>query len=350
MANNIVLIPCSKRKLNRKAKAKDLYLRPLLKKSLQYAKSLDPDAIFILSAKHHLLQLSKVIEPYNVYISDKSGKEKKIWAKKVIQQLEKRYDLKKDHFTILAGECYRQYLIPHIYKVEIPMQGLGIGKQLGWLTDKLWINNYCGQIHDCFNNLQRYNFPFDENTMPKNGIYILFEKGEEAHGTNRIVRIGTHRGQEQLPSRVYEHFLNQNKDRSIFRKNIGRALLNKAKDPFLKQWDIDLTAKKVKEKYAKNIDFKKQEKIEKKVSQYIQSNFNFVVFRVDSKDERLKLESKIISTVSLCTECEASEKWLGLHSPKPKIRQSGLWLEQGLWKTPLSIRDMKRLDAETSSA
>jgi len=347
---NIVLISCSSKKLSYRAKARDLYISPLFKKSLQYAKSLDSDVIHILSAKHHLLTLSKVIEPYDLALCDIPIAERKKWAKKIILQLEKKYDLKKDHFTILAGECYRQYLIPHINKVELPMQGLEIGKQLRWLTDKLWINNNCRELHHWFNNLQRYNFPFDENAIPENGIYILFEKGEEAHGTERIVRVGTHRGQEQLSSRLYEHFLTQNKDRSIFRKNIGRALLNKTKNPFLKQWDIDLTAKKAKEKYAKNLDFKKQKKIEKKVSQYIQSNFSFVVFKVDRKDERLKLESKIISTVSLCTECEPWEKWLGLSSTKPKIRESGLWLEQGLWKTPLSTIDMKRLDAETSSA
>jgi hypothetical protein len=158
------------------------------------------------------------------------------------------------------------------------------------------------------------------------------------------VRVGTHRGQGQLSSRLYEHFLTQNKDRSIFRKNIGRALLNKAKDPFLKQWEIDLTTKKARGKHAKHIDFDKLAKTEKRVSKYIQSNFSFVVFRVEDKDERLYLESKIVSTVSSCTECEASDKWLGSLSPKTKIRDSGLWLIQELWKMPLSSKDMKRLN------
>jgi len=40
--------------------------------------------------------------------------------------------------------------------------------------------------------------------------------------------------------------VNENKDRSIFRKNIGRALLNKDNDPFIEQWNKKNLAKKLK--------------------------------------------------------------------------------------------------------
>ena len=81
----------------------------------------------------------------------------------------------------------------------------------------------CNKLHKLFNNMKIYSFPFNEELIPKNGIYILFEKGEKGHNTNRIVRVGTHTGINQLRSRLKQHFLNENKDRSIFRKNIGRA-------------------------------------------------------------------------------------------------------------------------------
>jgi hypothetical protein len=191
--------------------------------------------------------------------------------------------------------------------------------------------------------MKRHSFPFNEQEIPENGIYILFEKGESAHSTDRIVRIGTHTGKDQLRSRLFQHFLNENKDRSIFRKNIGRALLNKDKDFFLKQWEIDLTTKKSKEQHFDSIDFVKQKEIEKRVTKYIQDNFSFVVFRVDDKDKRLEIESKIISVVSLCDECRPSQTWLGLFSPKEKIREGGLWLVNELWKIPLSEEDMGEL-------
>lgn len=199
------------------------------------------------------------------------------------------------------------------------------------------------QIHQLFNKMKKYSFPFDAQQIPKNGIYIIFERGELSHSTNRVVRVGTHTGIDQLRSRLFQHFVNENKDRSIFRKNIGRALLYKDGDDFLKQWEIDLTTKKNKELYLNFIDLKKQKETETRVTNYIQNNLSFVVFQVDNKDKRMEIESKIISTISLCKECKASKNWLGNFSPKEKIIKSGLWLANELWKTPLTNADIREL-------
>ena len=201
----------------------------------------------------------------------------------------------------------------------------------------------CEEIHKLLNSLNKLKFPFLDNDIPLNGLYILFEKDELAHGTNRIVRVGTHTGKDQLRSRLKQHFLNENKDRSIFRKNIGRAILNKEKNPFLKSWELDLTTKSAKEKYGKLIDLDKQKEIEKRVSKYLQDNFGFIVLQIDDKDKRLELESKMISTISLCKECKPSQNWLGLFSPKDKIRKNGLWLVNELNKEPLSNGDLEEL-------
>lgn len=198
----------------------------------------------------------------------------------------------------------------------------------------------CNTIHQWFNRMKKITFPFDKQDIPENGIYILFEKGEFAHSTNRIVRIGTHTGKNQLHSRLLQHFLKENKDRSIFRKNIGRALLNKDNDPFLEKWELDLTTRNAKNQHSDSVDFDKQKEIEKRVTNFIQDNFSFIVFQINDKDKRLYFESKIISTVSLCEECKPSENWLGNSSPKEKIRKSGLWIVNELWKTPLNDSDM----------
>jgi len=205
------------------------------------------------------------------------------------------------------------------------------------------MNETCKLLHKWFNSLPRLNFPFDKNSVPLNGIYILFEKGEIAHNTKRVVRIGTHTGKDQLPSRLFQHFVNENKDRSIFRKNIGRAILNKAKDDFIEQWELDLTTKKSRDDFKNKVDFEKQKEIEKKVSEYIQNNFSFAVFEINDKAKRLELESKIISSISLCKDCKPSKNWLGLFSPKEKIRKSGLWLVNELYKEPLSDKEIWEL-------
>ncbi len=82
----------------------------------------------------------------------------------------------------------------------------------------------CDRLHLIFDSLPRQQFPLNFREIPANGIYKLFEEGERAHGADRIVRVRTHTGNGMLPSRLKEHFLKENKDRSIFRKDIGRAL------------------------------------------------------------------------------------------------------------------------------
>lgn len=57
----IVLISCVNQKLPHRAKAKDMYIRTLFKLNLQYAEKLNPDGVYILSAKYGLLNLEQEI-------------------------------------------------------------------------------------------------------------------------------------------------------------------------------------------------------------------------------------------------------------------------------------------------
>ena len=129
----IVLISCVSKKLNYKAKAQDLYISPLFKKNLQYSRSLNPDKIFILSAKYGLLDLDKEIEPYNKTLNNMTSNEIKLWVDSVLNQLKLVSNLNEDEFIFLAGNNYRKYLINHIKNFKIPMYGLKIGEQLKFL-------------------------------------------------------------------------------------------------------------------------------------------------------------------------------------------------------------------------
>ncbi|MDO8754718.1 MAG: hypothetical protein Q7J80_12545, partial [Anaerolineales bacterium] len=116
----------------------------------------------------------------------------------------------------------------------------------------------------------------------------------------------------------------------------GRALLKKADDTFLGQWELDLTTRAAKEKYHGQIDVHYLVAVEKMVSDFLQKHFLFTAFEVQDKITRLNLESKIISNISKCEEFKPSSTWLGLHSPKAKIRESGLWLVNELYKESLN--------------
>lgn len=200
------------------------------------------------------------------------------------------------------------------------------------------------ELHKIFNNLERFTYPFEErlHLIPSNGIYVKFEKGEKFNGLDRIVRVGTDTGENNLKKRLIEHFVTENKNRSIFRKNIGRALLNKESNPYLKYWELDTTSKSDKEKNLKFIDFEFESKLEKEISNYIKTSFSFCIFNVETKENRLFWESKIISTIAQ-SKVKPTDDWLGQHSPKKQIRESGLWQVQGLKKTKLTDEEFDTL-------
>ena len=135
----IVLISCVSKKLPTRARAQDIYVSALFRLNLQYAKKLNPEAIYILSAMHGLLGLDDEIEPYDLTLNTMSSRQIKAWAGKVMDQINACSDLTHDHFVFLAGEKYRKFLLPHLASYEVPMQGLTIGRQLQFLN---------GQIHE----------------------------------------------------------------------------------------------------------------------------------------------------------------------------------------------------------
>jgi hypothetical protein len=367
----IILIACVKSKLDRPAPAGELYTSPLFRKNLAYARSLQPDHIFVLSAKYGLLELDQVIAPYELTLKSLSTQQRRDWARHVLAGLERKTDLRRDRFIFLAGQAYRQHLLPYLANFEIPLLGLSIGQQLQALTQNaepqnqkerhntdllgvsspslpitsspITLSNICAALHAALERLPHHYFPFEASRMPRNGLYVLFEAGEEAHGCRRIVRIGTHTGPNQLPARLTQHFIQENKDRSIFRKNIGRALLNRDGDPFLAVWELDLTTSAAKAQYGHLVDPHKRQAVERRVTDCIQGNFEFIVIPVDDREERLWLEARLISTVSGCPDCWPSQRWLGLHSPKDKIRTSGLWQVNELYKKPLSPEEFSEL-------
>lgn len=201
----------------------------------------------------------------------------------------------------------------------------------------------CQHLHDVLSRLPRLRRE-DLAQVPKNGIYVLFEKDEEAHGRDRIVRVGTHRGQNNLPGRIREHLYKTNKDRSIFRKHVGRCLLAKTGDPFLSQWQLDLTTKASRILNEGKVDKLRLQQVEGDVTQYMLMSFSFAVLRFDAETERRQFEECLLSTIYACPDCGPSETWLGkCHPNSDVIRKCGLWNVQSLGGKVLSRDEAKRL-------
>jgi hypothetical protein len=126
----------------------------------------------------------------------------------------------------------------------------------------------CIYLHHALSRLPRLRRE-NLSKVPPNGVYVLFENGEQRHNGERIVRIGTHRGQNNLAPRIREHLYTPNKDRSIFRKHVGRCLLARAEDAFLIQWEIDLTTKASREMYGHKVDKVRLQEVETEVTHYM---------------------------------------------------------------------------------
>jgi hypothetical protein len=135
----IVLLSCTKSKLDKPSQAQDLYsASPMFRKTLEYSKSLRPDKMFILSAKHHLVPLTKVLEPYDKTLKEMSSEEKKVWADEVIKQMKNQgLNLEKDQFIFLTGSEYMKPLVGYITNVESPMNGKRMGERLQWLNSQI---------------------------------------------------------------------------------------------------------------------------------------------------------------------------------------------------------------------
>lgn len=137
--SRIGFVSCVSKKLPHAAPAEELYTSPLFKKASAYVRA-HCDRWFILSAKHGLLLPSTVIEPYDVTLNKMPAADRRQWAERVLPDIYANCD-KGDTLIFLAGQKYRQYLIPalqeKVYKKEVPMYGLSIGKQLQWLGENL---------------------------------------------------------------------------------------------------------------------------------------------------------------------------------------------------------------------
>lgn len=366
----IALISCTSKKKQYKCMASELYSEsPRFKLEYQYAKKINCDEIYILSAKYGLISEFDIIEPYNETLNDKSTQEKKVWSLNVLNQMKNKFDLEENEFIILAGINYNKYLLQNLKNHKLPLQGKSLGYWIPELrrlienVDKTQVeesseyidnkeifhelgntDDKCLALHRIFNETKRYDWNQIDNIPFESGIYIMFQKGEKYRDMDRIVRVGTHRVDNRLKQRLRDHYIKMNADGSILRKNIGRALLHQRKDPYEFIWELDTSKKEIKEQNRELIKIDYEQKIELEVSEYLCENISFTCFPVETQEERLSLEKAIISTLSKGLEFKCSQQWLGLNSPKKEIVNSGLWNVQGLDAETLKESEINKIN------
>jgi hypothetical protein len=137
----VVLLSCTKSKTKHAAPAQELYsASPMFQKTLEYGKSLKPDKMYILSAKHHLVPLTKTLEPYDKTLKEMPKDEKEKWGEETVNQMKSAgINPEKDQFVFLTGSEYMKPLAKYIPdgNVEKPMEGKRFGERLKWLNSQV---------------------------------------------------------------------------------------------------------------------------------------------------------------------------------------------------------------------
>jgi hypothetical protein len=265
----------------------------------------------------------------------------------VLSQLGQVCDLQRDHFIILAGRNYYEYLLSGLAHVTLPLGNLPLGKRIELLHRlnasfeeapsgaegaALW-------LHRLFERLPRYEWR-DIDAIPfEDGIIIVYERSETYRGYARVVCVGTHAAPGRLKQRLMDHFERENRNASVLRRNIGKALLNRAKDPYLDIWSLDTFRVHNKDRE----DPRTAARVEMDVTAYMRVNLSFSVMPVTSVESRQRLKDAIIATLHQAKDFAPSDSWLGHYSPEPEIRESGLWQARGLDADPLTADESLQL-------
>lgn len=132
----IGLINCVGTKRSYKCKAKDMYCSSLFKKAFAWLTQ-NCDKVYIMSAKHGLLDPEKIIEPYNVSLYGMTRSQRIRWSKNLYLQLRECTDIQHDIFIVEGGVKYTEFIQKAIPHWHIPYErdlchNFGTGRRMQW--------------------------------------------------------------------------------------------------------------------------------------------------------------------------------------------------------------------------
>ena len=138
----IALVSCAAQKLAEPARARDLYVSDLFRKSWRYAER-HADRVFVLSAAHGVVAADTVLAPYDVTLAKMPAADVRAWGKRVAEQLVElvrglNVDPADVELLVLGGARYTSFqsrfesALPGV-RVVLPLDGLEIGQRLAFL-------------------------------------------------------------------------------------------------------------------------------------------------------------------------------------------------------------------------
>ena len=192
------------------------------------------------------------------------------------------------------------------------------------------------RIHEIVDSLPLYRYPVSKEDLPENGICFFFEEGEKIpiddEVKDRIVMVETHREGRGFRDMIFNHF-EGDKNSSGFRRQLGGAIIRKKNldYPSLEDW---LT--------VGGLTF---DNVEALVDEELRERFSFRFVRVDSEEERVDFEERLIASLALFSCFQCSKSWLGRFAESDNIRIFGLWNEKHLESdNVITLEHLSRLE------
>jgi hypothetical protein len=242
-----------------------------------------------------------------------------------------------------------------------------------YMAVSLSSENACAALHRMLEALPVFDGTVSNDHLPAGcGIYFFYEDAGElrelcSHTPRAlgIVRVGISSGTGTRISHHYHGVIPIEaitldtlcpKDRSVMRKHIGRALLNRPGHPhgdYLELWNIDLTEPAERElvRSQRRIDVEKA--VEHEVSEVLQRTFRFRYLVAPTSEIADQWETQCIGILASCPTCRRSSDWLGRHHPDPVISLGKLWNVRKVnesYRGPLPFDLTERLKIESSGS
>lgn len=350
----IGFVACSKTKSARRRPAAALYTSTLFRKSLLAA--IDrTEKVYILSAKHGLLNCNDAIEPYDVTLKAMKRAERIAWGERIGLQLDAVLR-PRDTAVFLCGE---EYLAPLRFDlerlkvaIEDPLDALSLGPRLSllghlngeaelramaarfsWLMNQLWMAQSGGRSIEEINGRQDW---------PSRGVYFIVAPGlgMERSQMPRIVRVGTHAVSQGSKTSLWDRLGTHrgtsagggSHRSSIFRLHVGRAYTRFAK---AETWPVSWG-----QGQSAPLEIRRgEDALEQQVSKHIRAMHVLWLDVGDEpgpRSERAYLERNAIGLLSRMGLLRPSAKddWLGHFSSDWRIVASGLWNLNHVFRRP----------------
>ena len=394
---DLCLVSCGRRKVQNAVPAKDLYTSDRFQKTRRLVER-EGWPWFILSAKHGLLDPERMTECYDMTLNNMGTAERREWAITVMDALKPRLAGVRS-VIVFAGENYRKHLVPELRRrgIEVHVRSLKPGKQLKWLNDQLAnpgasktrvkvthrtnadtdtarFYALLAQIEEKVGGRRRLAECDGGMGWPERGVYFFFEPGEcrQLSGGDRVVRVGTHALKAGARSTLWKR-LNQHRGRastgignhrgSVFRGLVGRALARRGDCPLPPTWkrgtDDPRNRSGTTSTVARQFGMTTAQvnageaDLERRVTAHI-GRMPFLWLSVPDEPGPESARGRVergaiglLSHYSTPAEDPPSAHWLGHHSDRERIRESGLWNSRHVDEPydPAFLDEMERLIA-----